>query len=73
VGGGEKDDKVSKVMTCSFSLGPFVLAHPERRKLAISSGFFISREKGSDLERVRKGRTLPPSLDFFVLTSPGRP
>jgi len=28
--GGKNDDKVSKVMTCSLSLGPFVLAHPGR-------------------------------------------
>lgn len=47
--GGENDDKVSKVMTCSLSLGSFVLAYPGRRKLALSSGFFSSKQLEGNL------------------------
>jgi hypothetical protein len=33
--GGENDDKVSKVRTCSLSPGSFVLASRGRRKLSL--------------------------------------
>ena len=67
--GGENDDKVSKVMTCSLSLGSFVFVHPGRRKFAISSGFSGSKQPVEfycSLQLFYRKNIACPLLDFIL-------